>query len=69
MEMTDTYELQDLPQCIGSDAQGRRCGEPVVWDHVANRPISTRCHAHGGLMDAALMCWHPTDVMEATDSR
>lgn len=69
MDMIGRGAPQDLPRCIESDAQGRRCREPVVWDHVNNRPISTRCQAHGGLMDAALMHWHPTDVTETSGPR
>ena len=45
----------ERPQCIGAEAQGRRCREPVVWDHTTDRPISTRCEAHGGLVDATVI--------------
>ncbi len=54
----------ELPQCTGTDAQGRRCCEPVVWDQVTARPISTRCQAHGGLADGALMGWQSPDLTE-----
>jgi hypothetical protein len=33
----------------------------VAWDESTNRPLSTRCQAHGGLMDAALMSWQSLD--------
>ena len=67
MDTNWTSVPYDLPRCIGSDAHGRRCREPVVWHHVTNRPISTRCQAHGGLADAALMCWHPLDGSETSN--
>jgi len=67
METKGNSAPHDLPRCIGADAQGRRWHEPVVWDHVTNRPLSTRCQTHGGLMDAALFCWDPQDMKETTD--
>ena len=50
---------------MGTDAQGRRCREPVVWDHTTARPMSTRCEAHGGLADAAVMSWQSLDPTDA----
>ena len=54
----------DRSRCIGTDAQGQRCGEPVVWDPGTDRPISTRCEAHGGLVDAALISWQSLDLTD-----
>ncbi len=54
----------DRPRCIGTDAQGWRCCEPVVWDPGTDRPINTRCEAHGGLVDAALMSWQSLDLTD-----
>ena len=54
----------DRPRCIGTDAQGWRCCEPVVWDPGTDRPISTRCEAHGGLVDAALISWQSLDLTD-----
>ena len=45
----------DRPRCIGADTQGLRCREPVAWDHTTDRPISTLCEAHGGLVDATVI--------------
>jgi hypothetical protein len=54
----------DRPRCQATDAQGRRCREPVVWDDPTNRPVSTRCQAHGGLADAALVGRRSPDLKE-----
>jgi hypothetical protein len=40
----------------------------VVWDEAVNRPVSTRCQAHGGLADAALMGWRSPDVKEESST-
>jgi hypothetical protein len=61
MEMHWISDAHDRPRCIGTDAQGRRCREPVLWDDLTNRPVSTRCQAYGGLADAALMSWQSLD--------
>jgi hypothetical protein len=45
----------DRPRCRATDGQGQRCRARVVWDNATNRPVSTRCEAHGGLADAALI--------------
>ena len=47
--------IQDRPRCRASEGDGRRCREAVLWDERTNRPLSTRCGAHGGLADAALL--------------
>ena len=47
--------LQERPRCRVTDGEGLRCREPVLWDEGTNRPLSTRCQAHGGLADATLM--------------
>ena len=61
MDMNAITPASDRPLCIGTDAQGRRCREPVAWDEATARPLSTRCQAHGGLMDAALMSCQSLD--------
>jgi len=61
MDATAIVLRSNRPRCMGTDAQGRRCREPVVWDHTTARPMSTRCEAHGGLADAALMSWQSLD--------
>lgn len=61
MEMKSISGPHNRPRCIGTDAQGRRCRKPVAWDETTNRPLSTRCQAHGGLMDAALMSCQSLD--------
>jgi hypothetical protein len=61
MEMKWIGAPHDRPRCIGTDAQSRRCWEPVLWDDLTNRPVSTRCQAYGGLADAALMSWPSLD--------
>lgn len=55
------------PRCRATDSQGRRCREPVVWDESTNRPVSTRCKAHGGLADAALVGRRSPDSTESSD--
>jgi hypothetical protein len=67
MEMKWIGASHDRPRCIGTDAQGRRCREPVVWDHTTDRPMSTRFETHGGLVDAALMSWRSPDMKETPD--
>lgn len=69
MTRIDSCKPYELPRCIETDAHGRRCRKPVVWDHFNNRPISTRCQDHGGLMDAALLSWPRLDAAEASDPR
>lgn len=59
--------LQDRPRCRVADGDGLRCREPVLWDERTNRPLSTRCGAHGGLADAAVMGWRSLDLNETRD--
>lgn len=67
MKMQWISSLQDRPRCRASDGAGRRCREPVLWDERTNRPLSTRCQAHGGLADVALMGWRLPDGYESPD--
>lgn len=59
--------LQDRPRCRAADGAGQRCREPVLWDERTNRPLSTRCQAHGGLADATLTGWRLPDGNEPPD--
>lgn len=64
MNTTTTALGTDRPRCRTSDGQGARCHAQVVWSHAANRPLSTRCEAHGGLADAVLMSRSSPDPAE-----
>ena len=68
MEMKSISDPHDRPRCIGADAQGRRCRELVAWDEATARPLSTRCQAHGGLVDAALMSCQSLDLADMPDT-
>jgi len=58
---------QDRPCCRATDGQGRRCHRPVLWDEQTNRPLSSRCQAHGGLADAALVGGLSSEMKEMPD--
>lgn len=55
MESQWTTTPNSRPRCRATDEYGRRCRAPVVWDDRTNRPVSSRCQDHGGLVDAAIV--------------
>ncbi len=63
-----TSARHDRPRCKATDAHGLRCCNPVVWDDLTDRPLSTRCQGHGGLDDAALMVRRLHDPLDAKRS-